>query len=298
MTERISKARLHYVLECLPAWYYYGGQYGAVYITTTVLVVPHIGFSIFFVCHVSGQLIWALIIDKWGLFSAEKRRISTGRIMGCALTVAGSLMILFSDKGETQLSAGTTFALVLVSVWSGSLVPSQAATNNKLKQVKGWDTALTSCFSFFTAAVVLSVVYALTFLFVSPSYFDHSNNSPFHWFGGVLGTLYVAAGVAIPSRIGYAAFFVAVVSGQLTMSLLSDSFGWLGPKVSSARSPLSICGVLGAVLGAVVVAKCKAVVLQDVESIGNVTSVAFGLDSGVDDKCVVEVKALPIDVCP
>lgn len=62
--------------------------------------------------------------------------------------------------------------------------------------------------------------------------------------GGLSGAIFVAFSTVTVSRIGAGAVAAAVISGQLTMSLVVDDFGWVGVDVVE----LTAVRVLGAVL--------------------------------------------------
>ena len=52
--------------------------------------------------------------------------------------------------------------------------------------------------------------------------------------GGTLGVLYVTLALVLAPRVGATLFLAALVSGQMTSSLLLDHHGWLGFKEDPA----------------------------------------------------------------
>jgi hypothetical protein len=100
------------------------------------------------------------------------------------------------------------------------------------------------------------VVSALTYAWISPT-LHASQDTWWHWTGGVFGVTFLFAGTKISPMIGYSTFFISVISGELVLSLLSDIFGLLGPVKPGASGPLSLSGVLLAALGAGVVSVYK-----------------------------------------
>lgn len=64
------------------------------------------------------------------------------------------------------------------------------------------------------------------------------------WIGGVMGALYVFAIAALTRSLGVAAFFIAIVVGQLLGGLLIDHFGFFNSPVR----PLTATRVAGALL--------------------------------------------------
>lgn len=70
-----------------------GGALGAVYVTSTVLLTSRIGAAALMAFLVAGQLLAGMLVDKAGVFGVAVRELSTGRIVGAMLLLAGALMI-------------------------------------------------------------------------------------------------------------------------------------------------------------------------------------------------------------
>jgi bacterial/archaeal transporter family-2 protein len=70
-----------------------GGILGAVYVTANVFLAPRIGAGALLCFVVAGQLMGALVIDRFGLFGLAMRELSFGRLVGAALVLAGALMV-------------------------------------------------------------------------------------------------------------------------------------------------------------------------------------------------------------
>lgn len=80
---------------------------------------------------------------------------------------------------------------------------------------------------------------------------------PSEWYlyaGGALGVGILAAPIFLVPRIGVTFTLVAIVLGQLTMSLLVDHFGWFAsPQIEASLA--RILGVALVALGAVLAAR-------------------------------------------
>ena len=70
-----------------------GGALGAVYVTSSVLLTPRIGAAALMAFRVAGQLLAGMMVDRVGFLGVAVREISTGRIVGAVLLLAGALMI-------------------------------------------------------------------------------------------------------------------------------------------------------------------------------------------------------------
>lgn len=212
----------------------------------------------FFACFVCGILFATLIIDGFGLLNNVKRSIGMARIAGILLTLSGCIMLAFSKKDGSDMKVSVIIVVAITSILTGTCAPLQAACNRQLKLAKNLTTGEAALFSFCSASVIMTIVYALSTIII-PLQIDSGNNQWWHWFGGVLGVIYVSSGVVIPSIIGYSSFFVCTLAGQLLLSLLSEVFGLLGPALESAKTVLSICGVMITLIGAAVVSMSETV---------------------------------------
>ncbi|MDX3924922.1 MAG: DMT family transporter [Shinella sp.] len=81
--------------EPAPWLYLAGGCLGAFYVTTAIFLTPRIGAAAVMAFAVSGQLLAGLLIDRSGFLGVAVREITTGRIAGAVLLIAGALMIRF-----------------------------------------------------------------------------------------------------------------------------------------------------------------------------------------------------------
>jgi bacterial/archaeal transporter family-2 protein len=77
-----------------PAWAWFGGLLGAVYVTVAILTVRTLGVSGLTALVICGQLTAAVVIDRFGLFGIAKQQIGVTRIVGLALLVIGALLVV------------------------------------------------------------------------------------------------------------------------------------------------------------------------------------------------------------
>ncbi len=69
----------------VPKWQLVGGILGAFFVLVQVLVVPKIGVSSTLLAIIVGQIILSVIIDHFGLFSAERRPVDINKIAAVLL---------------------------------------------------------------------------------------------------------------------------------------------------------------------------------------------------------------------
>jgi len=70
-----------------------GGAIGAIYVSANVFLTPRIGAGALLCFVVAGQLVGALVIDRFGLFGLAVRELSIGRLLGALFVLAGALMV-------------------------------------------------------------------------------------------------------------------------------------------------------------------------------------------------------------
>ena len=76
------------------AWYkYLGGPLGVIVVTFVILSVHRVGASQMFVLLIAGQLITALIMDRYGLLGLSPTNISIQKMAGIILVIAGAYLV-------------------------------------------------------------------------------------------------------------------------------------------------------------------------------------------------------------
>jgi transporter family-2 protein len=77
------------------SWYYLvGGLLGAVYVTNALLAVSAIGAGGVAALTVAGQLTASVAIDRLGLFGLDQVALTPERLLGLALLLAGTVLIV------------------------------------------------------------------------------------------------------------------------------------------------------------------------------------------------------------
>jgi transporter family-2 protein len=76
-----------------PWWIWTGGLMGAVYVTTSLVLVTRLGGAVFFATIVVGQMLATLVMDHFGLLGLPRHEVNPLRIAGAAFLVAGVVLI-------------------------------------------------------------------------------------------------------------------------------------------------------------------------------------------------------------
>jgi transporter family-2 protein len=77
------------------SWYYLlGGLLGAAYVANALVAVTAIGAGGVAAATITGQLLASVAIDRLGLFGLEQVSLSPERVIGVALLLAGTVLVV------------------------------------------------------------------------------------------------------------------------------------------------------------------------------------------------------------
>ncbi len=79
-------------------WQLTGGLTGAVFVYGTTLLAPRIGVVVMLALIICGQIISSLLFDRFGWLGLPVRELSTPRLIGAGLVIAGVLLVNFGDR--------------------------------------------------------------------------------------------------------------------------------------------------------------------------------------------------------
>lgn len=80
-------------------WMWAGGLLGAIFVFTSISVVPVLGAALMISLFVAGQLFGALVIDRTGFLLPAQIDIGWERILALVLIIAGAALFSFSREG-------------------------------------------------------------------------------------------------------------------------------------------------------------------------------------------------------
>jgi transporter family-2 protein len=78
----------------VPAWAWFGGLLGAVYVASTTVLGPRLGAAALLALTLAGQMLAALAVDHYGIIGFPQSPVTPSRLLGAALLVAGVLLIM------------------------------------------------------------------------------------------------------------------------------------------------------------------------------------------------------------
>ncbi|ECG8590186.1 DMT family transporter [Salmonella enterica subsp. salamae] len=134
-----------------------------------------------------------------------------------------------------------TFIMIVLAIIGGSMLSIQAAINGQLGSQVG---VFKSAFLTFSVGALITAL--LIFFFEQKQLVTLMDVPKWQLLGAMFGVPYIVIMVLAVQRIGTAIATVAVIFGQLTMSMLIDNFGWLGNQsISFSMSRLGAIVCLG-----------------------------------------------------
>jgi bacterial/archaeal transporter family-2 protein len=131
---------------------------------------------------------------------------------------------------------------ILLALVAGAMMPTQAATNNKMAGVV--DSPILAAFISFVVGTVALFVYMLISGSPLGNLWSLRDAPAIAWIGGLLGAFFVTAAVMLVPRLGVAMTFSLIIAGQMIVTLIIDHFGLLGVPVKE----VSLARVAGIVL--------------------------------------------------
>jgi bacterial/archaeal transporter family-2 protein len=74
-------------------WHLLGGLIGAIFVTATLLAAPRIGVTKMVMATLAGQMVAAMLIDRFGWLGIPAKPIDLTRVVGVALLVVSVIVI-------------------------------------------------------------------------------------------------------------------------------------------------------------------------------------------------------------
>lgn len=78
----------------LPWYYFLGGVLGAIYVTSVILTVGHLGAGGIAAATIAGQLTASVALDHFGVLGLDEQPVSAARIAGVALLATGTYLVV------------------------------------------------------------------------------------------------------------------------------------------------------------------------------------------------------------
>jgi len=124
-----------------------------------------------------------------------------------------------------------TVFFILLAILAGSMLPLQGVVNSQLGRALD-NVILATLISFITGALTLLPIFLLRNDSSAGSGLQYLPQvSPVLYIGGILGAFYVTLVAILVPKIGVANTMIAIIFGQILLSLVLDHFGALGIEI-------------------------------------------------------------------
>lgn len=232
-------------ITLLPWWSYLAGLCAMICLTANILLFPKLGSVQTVVLPMVGQIITSVIIDNFGFFDTKIRLLTWARIIGVVAVIIGIIFIVLIPnlKNKSAYSHHSNLVYQLGGIGAGALFAIEAAINGHVGVVL--HSPLQATFLTFIISTFL-----LFILVISRKNLDHlslikTRHTPWWAFlGGVLGSISIFLNTWLIPILGNGTAIVLGILGQIILSLLIDSFGWLG----SSKRPIELSQILGLIV--------------------------------------------------
>ena len=235
------------MLAATPWWSWFVGLVAVVTITIAIHLFKEIGQLQAMIIPMFSQLIFSLLIDNYGWFGSRVIPLNGQRIIGSLLLIVGvTLVVVLPRLGTRQQSASKGSRQVfwqLLAVLSGCLSASITGAYAQLAGAVGNPVQATTV-AFFVATMVL-LLFCIGNGSVRLVGKAFSRDYPWWmWIGGLCGATIVFGNAWLVPHVGVGVFAMALLVGQLALSMLMEYRGWLG----APRKHISWVQIVGILL--------------------------------------------------
>jgi bacterial/archaeal transporter family-2 protein len=225
------------------------GLLGVTYVTGTITISKYIGVSLMWIPVVVGQITCSILLDAFVGFNGVKNDITYQKGFSVILVFIGAVLSvldsILNNKGSTVHEGGFA-ACILAALFLGIIIPIQSYLNRDASLILPSRIQAT-WWSFFIGDIFVTIVFIIQMCINDeaansfPARFRDSE--PMIYFGGLLGSIFIASTIIVTAKIGVGPFFVCIVCGQLIGSAIIQSIGALNSKVV-AIGTMRIIGII------------------------------------------------------
>ena len=193
-------------------WQLLGGVAGAIYISTASSTVSIIGTGLFTVVLVASQNMSGIVVDRFGLSSGSRKKITPKRSIAVVIGIVAVLLSVSDFQGKIL------WIPIAAVVMAGLAVTVQFALNGRV--TKAANSQVSAFINFPMSLITVSLT-----LIVMNLFGKNWNTWPNQWWlytAGFLGAVVVYLAAATIRTLGVLLFGLASVAGQLITSIALD----------------------------------------------------------------------------
>jgi transporter family-2 protein len=193
-------------------WQLLGGVAGAIYISTASSTVSISGPGLFTVVLVASQNMSGIVVDRFGLSSGSRKKITPKRALAAVIGIAAVLLSVTDFQGKIL------WIPIVAVVIAGLAVTVQFALNGRV--TKAANSQVSAFINFPMSMITVCIT-----LIVMNLFGKDWNTWPNQWWlytAGFLGAVVVYLAAATIRTLGVLLFGLASVAGQLITSIALD----------------------------------------------------------------------------
>ena len=199
-----------------------------------------------------GQLLFSLMIDHFGLFGSVRIPLPALRVVAMFLLISGMLLVvvvpnLGKDKVGQPAIGNQILLWQVTGIVAGCLMASIGAIYGRLGVCLG-SAVQASAVSFLIATVIIAAFCVGSGKMHCVRKAFSKQNPWWMWLAGVFGAVAVFCNAWLIPQIGAGAFFMALLLGQMSLSLLMEGRGWMG-AMKRRITPIQFVGIALMVAG-------------------------------------------------
>jgi transporter family-2 protein len=215
-------------VPAVPWWHAIGGFATAIYVASTILLLPRLGAVVTVGLFIAGQMLASLGLDLLGVLGVPRKPLEIPTVMGTLAVLAGAGAIVLGQRGATSELSFQKLGWILLALFAGAVLPIQGAINGLLRSDLGAPFVV-GTISFAVATLSMMVVLLITVALTEapkPQLSGLVKMPWWGWLGAFCGATYVTTVFTAIPVIGTAAAVGLTVAGQQIASLFVDRHGW------------------------------------------------------------------------
>jgi uncharacterized membrane protein YdcZ (DUF606 family) len=196
---------------------------GLTYVIASVVATKYLGFSLFFVAIVVGQLVSGAYLDHAGFSRPMKIPLDLSRSLILMLALIGAVLsVMDSISSTSDFSLSARVLSFVFAFTAGSFLPLQVGLNREM--VKHTGSMTKTLYIMFSIATLLLITAITVESLVVKSLMEESVPNAFatllfwNYAPGFMGVFYIFISIRVTSMIGNAAFFISLVLSHFISS--------------------------------------------------------------------------------
>ncbi len=215
-------------LPGVPWWHTTGGIATAIYVASTIILIPRLGAVVTVGLFIAGQMLASLGLDATGSLGVPHQPPEPAAIAGTLAVLIGAAAIVLGQKSATNELSRSKLGWIALALLAGAVLPVQGAINGLLRDDIGAPFVV-GAVSFAGATLAMALVLLVTIALSDipkPRLAGLAAMPWWGWLGALCGATYVTTVFTAIPAIGTAAAVGLTVAGQQIASLFVDRYGW------------------------------------------------------------------------